>query len=290
MIFRFLRVGPIHSVVFARPDEGSDGPRRPGTARGVPGRRPRFGIRPVGRELVSVVAVDLAEIRWALEQGRALHAIEFPDTVTPDFPVRWQSIRAAVDAADRKIAALHLWNADFLDLIPEFAHTLYTELADVRVGRLGTDWVLVYALEHIESDRRSVVCWIGWDPATFGEIVPPYWFCVPKPLRTFLLEVHAGFTAPDRRSFGPQRPRGMRTLADLARYPDGIPGWTDKPASTRTLAVALTQSGLYACVSCDLQPGLGLPVYSGTMEPAQPFGQLLDEILTSRFTELDQES
>ncbi|NNH74672.1 hypothetical protein HLB23_33300 [Nocardia uniformis] len=235
------------------------------------------------------MSVDLAEIQRALAQGRALHAIVFPDTVTDDFPPRWQPIRTAADAIDRKIAALHLWNADFLDLIPEFAHALYTELADVRIGRLGDDWVLVYALEHLESDHRRVVCWIGWDPATFGADVPPFWFCVPRPLRTFLSQVHAGFTAPDRRSFGPLRPRGMRTLAEAARYPDGIPGWTAEPASTRTLAVALTQTGLYACVSCDLEPGLGLPVYAGTMEPAQPFGRLLDEILTARFADLDQE-
>ncbi|WP_067686135.1 hypothetical protein [Nocardia jejuensis] len=235
------------------------------------------------------MAVDRGEIESILGRERSLGSVVFAlGADTPELPPRWGDVLMLPEARERAAAALRLWNPDFLDLIPNFARMLRTELADARVVRLHGELAMVYALEHHEPGRR-VICWIGWDPASFGAGEPEHWTCVPRPMRTFLSQVHAGFTAPDRLSFGPRRPRSMRTLAELARHPDGIPGWDQDPDSTRLLAVASTYAGLYGCVSCDLSAGAGVLADGANLESPRAFGALLDDILMSRLTEAGED-
>ncbi|MGW4247901.1 hypothetical protein [Nocardia sp. NPDC004722] len=237
------------------------------------------------------MAVGLAEIQRRLAREGEVPEIVLPDlgSAEPvDIPKRWRAIAEATDPRDRCRAALSLWNSEFWEMVPTFAETFRSELADVRIGRVEEQWVLIYAAEHYD-DERSVVCWIGWDPATFGDSEPPLWDSIPKPLQRFLREVHAGFTAPDWRSFGPVQPSRMLTLAARNGYPEGIPGWKAAIDSTRLLPLAATYSGLLACVSPDLPPGQAVLIYQSDLDPARDVGPVLDEILDTRFAVVDQE-
>lgn len=240
------------------------------------------------------MAVELAEIEQCLaREDEVPETVTFPPPDSPELhraPERWRAIAEAADARARCREALSLWNTDLLELVPTFAATFTSELADVRLGRIADEWVLVYALEHFDADTRYVVCWIGWDPATFGDTTPPLWDSVPPPLQTFLLEVHAGFTAPNWMSFGPVQPHRMLTLAAMNGYPDGIPDWADTPDATRLLPLAATYSGLYCCVSPDLPADEAVLVYRGELDPPQDVGTLLDRILDTRFAVVDQEA
>ncbi|MGX1810940.1 hypothetical protein ACWIGI_34920 [Nocardia sp. NPDC055321] len=238
------------------------------------------------------MAVSIAEVERGLalveNESQVVSLVAFGSPDLGAVPERWRDVAAAATPHARCQEALRLWNSDFLAMVPEFAAALHDELADVFVGRLDDEWVLVYALEHIE-DQRYVLCWIGWDPASFGESNPPLWDSVPPPLRSYLREVHAGFTAPDRLSFGPVQPRRMGTLAEMNGCPDGIPDWTDFPDSTRLLPLVATYSRVTGCVSPDLAPGEGVVLYDFELDPPEPVGHMLDHILCVRFTVAYQE-
>lgn len=231
------------------------------------------------------MTVERAEIERNLDLADR-HVVQIVDAGAPrppGLPASWLPIAEADDPRTRALAALALWPTDFLDLVPEFARTLRTKLADVVVGRSDDEWVLIYAVEDIDGDDRDVVCWIGWDPATFGETPPPLWDCLPGPLQRFLTDVHAGFTAPDSASFGPPRPKHMQTLAALSQWPDGIPDWDQQPDSTRLLPIVATYSLLMCCVSPDLPTGTAVACYQGELDPPESFGAAFDDIVHKRF-------
>ena len=72
-------------------------------------------------------------------------------------PEQWRPILESDDAESRRLTALS-WNREFLDLVPQFAQALRTELADVRVGQLKGEAVLVYAFEYFFSGERYLAC------------------------------------------------------------------------------------------------------------------------------------
>ncbi|MEU0539109.1 hypothetical protein ABZ319_04505 [Nocardia sp. NPDC005978] len=240
------------------------------------------------------MAVSIAEVERGLafveHESQLVTLVEFDSPDLATVPERWRDIATAATTQARCREALRLWNAEFLELVPEFAAILREELADVRIGTVDGEWVLIYALEHFDEEQRYVLCWIGWDPATFGASDPPLWDSVPEPLQAFLREVHAGFTAPDWMSFGPVQPRRMGTFAELNDSPDGIPEWMDFPDSTRLLPLVSTYSRVHGCVSPDLPQGEGVVLYNFDLDPPEPVGHMLDHILCVRFTVAYQET
>jgi hypothetical protein len=194
-------------------------------------------------------------------------------------PPLWTDIVAATDPAERVRLAVARWNRDFLALIPTFADALRTRFVDVRHGTDGDLPVLVYVAE---SKSGGYVTWVGYDPATFGT-EPKFWEHFPGPLRTFLRDVHAGFVSYSWMSFGPMRPDHMQTIAELADFPDGVPGFDDEAeiGSTRLLPLCNDGGLLYYCVSPELAAGRIALVYEGDVDP-KDFGPEFDEMLTSR--------
>ncbi|MFE0641745.1 hypothetical protein ACFW2Y_09080 [Streptomyces sp. NPDC058877] len=193
-------------------------------------------------------------------------------------PEEWRPIARSEDPQGRCRQALDLWNDDFLDLLPRFAATLRTRLVDVRAAFTDGCPVLVYALR---ADNGAAVSWIGYHPGAFEE--PRFWESFPQPLQDFLRTVHAGFVSGSRTSFGVAPPVHMETLAELADFPDGIPGWTDTAgiSSTRLLRISSDGGILYYCASPDIERGKIALVYEGDIDP-QDLGQELDELVTSR--------
>jgi hypothetical protein len=234
------------------------------------------------------MTVDLAEITRILDReqhSEPITLVEPGSVPSQSVPDAWRPIATSEDPETRRLTTLALWNREFLYLVPQFAHALRTELADVRVGHLQGEAVLVYAFEHVDAGERFVQCWIGWDPATFDDAEPPFYDCIPEPLQKFYRQVHAGFTAPDRRSFGPMRPKYLVTLATREGWPDGIPDWGEDIPSTRLLLVAATYSEVNCCVSPDLPRGQALAVYRGVADPPTEFGALLDTTMQAQFLE-----
>lgn len=231
------------------------------------------------------MSVELAEIVGVLSR----EYYPEPPTLAPPgsvpaepVPEQWRPILESDDAESRRLTALSLWNREFLDLVPQFAQALRTELADVRVGHLKGEAVLVYAFEYFYSGERYLACWIGWDPATFGDAEPPLYDCVPEPLRTFYRQVHAGFTAPDRGSFGPVRPKHLDTLAGTGFTEDDSHLWEGQIPWTRLLVVAITGT-VYYCASPDLPPGQAVEVHESEPDDPEDFGSLLDKAMMANF-------
>jgi hypothetical protein len=194
-------------------------------------------------------------------------------------PERWRAVATAAQPRERREAALGLWNQGFLDLVPRFAEVLRTRLLDVRAYLADDHPVLVYV---VASDGGGPVSWVGFDPGTFGE-PPPFWDSFPEPLRVFLRDVHAGYVSSGDAGFGPLPPAQMQTLATLAGFPDGIPGWDEEAGidSTRLVLVASDGGLLRLCLSPDLPPGQLALVYEGDVDP-QDFGAELDQLMMSR--------
>ena len=160
-------------------------------------------------------------------------------------------------------------------MVPRFAHTLRDQLLDVLPCLVDGEPTLIY----VTSDY---ITWIGWDPRG-TEKLPPFWDRIPAPLQTFLHQVHAGFTAPDGESYGPMQPAYMQTLADLAGWPEGIPGWDEQEIpTTRLLRIAKDSGNLEYCVSPDLPPGKVALVYEGDIDP-HDLAPELDELMTRRY-------
>ncbi|UQA96891.1 hypothetical protein [Streptomyces halobius] len=194
-------------------------------------------------------------------------------------PEKWRPIALSADAESRRRTALSLWNQSFLDLLPEFAEVLNAHCVDVRVCMTDDSPVLAYVLE---TDDGELVSWVGYDPGTFEE--PDFWESFPEPVQVFLRQVHAGFASASTDSFGVARPMEMGTIAELADFPDGVPGWDDdaRIPSTRLLQITTDGGILKYCLSPDIAVGKIALVYEGDIDP-KDFGQELDELLMSRF-------
>jgi hypothetical protein len=228
--------------------------------------------------------VELREI----EQVLGAFPNSEPVVIAPrePMPERWRPIAQSDEPQVRRDIALSLWNTDFLALVPDFAAALQAELADVRAGSIGGEAVLIYAFEHIYGSQRTVVCWIGWDPALFTISTPPLFGSIPRPLQTFYRDVHAGFLDPERLFYGPVQPRHLADYADFVGLPEGVPGWPEEdPESTRLLVVASTGGNVHLCVSPDLPEGQALTVYDGVADPPEDFGGLLDHTMMQYFVD-----
>lgn len=215
---------------------------------------------------------DQAIIAQALENGR----VTVFDTAPDGLFAGWLPIASSADPADRRAAALTLWNDGFTRLLPNFMDVLRGRLLDVRICRLEDDLALVYL---VRDDHGDPVAWVGWDPRSFGE-APALWDNLPATARAFLREVHAGFTGPDGESYGITRPRWMETYASRGGDPAGLPDWDEESPipSTRLLVVTSNSTNLLYCVSPDLPAGQVALVYEGDVD-AQDFGAELDELL-----------
>ncbi|GHF07159.1 hypothetical protein GCM10017786_45960 [Amycolatopsis deserti] len=224
---------------------------------------------------------DLDEIAAQLDDEHPVQLVE-PGTPEADrVPPGWRAIAASDDPAARRAAALALWNPDFLELVPRFARALRENLADVRLAVLRGDPVLLYL---VRPARPPYTVWVGWHPDTFGA-TPPNWAALPAPLRRFLREVHAGFTATDWQSFGPVQPASMMSFAEWAGFDGPIPGWDGSDgriASDRLFFVAKDGGLLHHCTSPDLEAGKVALVYEGDVEIAD-FAPALDELMAGRF-------
>ncbi|MGW1372996.1 hypothetical protein ACWD6P_01790 [Streptomyces sp. NPDC002446] len=196
-------------------------------------------------------------------------------------PEKWRPIVLSDDAESRRRTALSLWNQSFRELVPEFAEVLDAHCVDVRACITDDSPALVYVLE---TDDGELVSWVGYDPGTFEE--PDFWECFPEPVQVFLRDVHAGFVSASRDGFGVARPSDMGTIAALADFPDGVPGWENEAgiASTRLLQITTDGGILRYCLSPDLAVGKVALVYEGDVDP-KDFGQELDELLMSRYEE-----
>jgi hypothetical protein len=210
--------------------------------------------------------------------------VEFPapgTTGLAQLPPAWRPIAEAAQDADRREAALTLWNPDFLAAVPAFGRGLTDNLIDVRVCRLRGDWALAYIAAARTGEQ---ITWIGWDPASFGASRPVFWETLPEPLRTFLVDVHAGFTAPDGESYGLTRPAGMLTYAAWAGFDGPIPGWNDdgRIPSTELMFVTRDSGLLHYCVSPELPQGSVALVYEGDIDVKADIGRELDQLMTER--------
>lgn len=192
-----------------------------------------------------------------------------------EVPPTWQPIIDADTAGERCRLARALWNQELLDLLPGFSAILRERLIDVRVCLTDDTVALIYAT----PGSKGLVCWVGYDPRSFGD-EPPLFSAVHPAVRTFLREVHAGFVTGSRETYGPMRPRHINTLAILADYPDGIEGWDEEASisSTRLLRIASNGGNLDYCVSPDLPVDQVALVYAGDVDP-QDLGTELDELM-----------
>jgi hypothetical protein len=211
--------------------------------------------------------------------------VEFPEPGTTglaQLPPAWRPIAEAARAADRREAALSLWNPDFLAALPEFARALPGSLVDVRPCRLRGDWTLAYIALTRAGEQ---VTWIGWDPASAGTSRPVFWETLPEPLRAFLVDVHAGFTAPDGESYGLTRPSGMLTYAAWGGFDGPIPGWDDDADISSTALMFVTRDSglLHYCVSPELPPGSVALVYEGDIDVKPDIAHELDQLMAERF-------
>ncbi|MFE7741708.1 hypothetical protein [Nocardia sp. NPDC057455] len=225
--------------------------------------------------------VDFARVVAEFGSSSAL-LVEEGSSAAAHVPARWAGIAGGGDSRARRSAAVALWNFDlFVDLLPRFGAVLAECLDDVRVCLLRGDWVLLYALRKPFAPHEFR---IGWDPDTFGADRPPFWEALPEPLRVFLATVHAGFTDLDGISYGPTRPRDMRTyhalnLNDPVRNwatGEGIPG-------KRAMLIAKGLGDTRYFVSPDLPGGtVGWEAY-GHLDRPLDFAQTFDELMSYGF-------
>lgn len=216
-------------------------------------------------------------------EGRSLSPIGPGSAASTELPEQWRPIAESADPVGRRTTALALWPRALLDLVPCFARRLPGELTDVRACLSDTGPVLLYEAGH--------ATWIGSDPRGFT--APPlFWDRLPRPARDFQREVHAAFTAPNGESYGLMHPAHLRTIAEIARSPAGIPGWDDvaaarpggRIASNRLLPVTRDSGNLWMCVSPDLPEGQVAMVYEGDVDP-RDFTIAFDELITRAFGE-----
>lgn len=197
-------------------------------------------------------------------------------------PEAWRVLFDTPEAADRCRTALAGWPPQVVNALPRFAAALTARLTDVQPALCGTVPVLVYLARggHDGGSRA----WVGFPPLPPGSTPPWFWPAVPAFLRTFSERWHAGFVAADGESCGPLPPKLVRTLAERAGVPDGIPGWDGQGriSSTRLVRIATNGALLDYCVSPDLPAGCLALVYEGDIDP-QDAGEALDALMLSGF-------
>lgn len=196
-------------------------------------------------------------------------------------PAQWARIAEGGDPVARRTATLALWNPDMRELVPRFAAVLDECLDDVRVCLLRGDWVLLYAIRRPYQPHEFR---IGWAPESFGAGLPPHWDSLPDGLRVFLRTVHAGFTELDGLSFGPARPRDMRTYHAL-ELERSVRNWDapeDIPADRATL-IAKGLGGTRYFVSPNLPAGTIGWEAGGDMDQPRDFGPTFDELMSHGF-------
>ncbi|WP_225730323.1 MULTISPECIES: hypothetical protein [unclassified Nocardia] len=229
---------------------------------------------------------DFARVVAEFRSGSAL-LVEPGSSAAAHVPPRWAEIARHDDPGARRAAAIALWNLDVLvELLPRFGAVLNECLDDVRVCLLRGDWVLLYALR---KPFQPYAFRIGWDPGTFGADLPPYWERLPKALRVFLDTVHAGFTDLDGISFGPTRPRDMRTYRTL-NIVESVRNWEaaeDIPGD-RALLIAKGLGQTRYFVSPDLPGGTIGWEAGGHLERPLDFAHTFDELMSYGF-ELDRD-
>lgn len=207
--------------------------------------------------------------------------VEFPGPAS-SVPAGWETILDSPEPAARRAAAVGLWNQDLIDALPRFARSLRNELTDVRVCRVRGDWAICYLLRGRSGGQ---VGWIGWDPATLGDLPSRIWPSIPQPLREFLTGVHAGFTAPDGESYGVVRPAEMVSYAAWGGFDGPIPDWDEHGALSSTELTFLTRDSglLHYCVSAALPPGAFALAYEGDVQVEDDLLDALDRLMTERF-------
>ncbi|WP_327148680.1 hypothetical protein [Nocardia sp. NBC_01329] len=223
---------------------------------------------------------DFARVVAEYGSGSAL-LVEPGSSAAAHVPTQWAEIAGAGDARVRSAAAVALWNLDLFELVPRFGAVLAECLDDVRVCLLRGDWVLLYALRKPFQPHEFR---IGWDPATFGADVPPCWDALPESLRVFLSMVHAGFTDLDGLSFGPTRPRDMRTYAELAMV-ESVRNWDsdERIPGDRAMLIAKGLGETNYFVSADLPDGTVGWEFGGDMERPMDFGRTFDDLMGCGF-------
>lgn len=197
----------------------------------------------------------------------------------------WWPILDSTDPADRRSSALALWNVEFLSLVPRFARALRDDLVDVRVVK--HPWIDVPSLDYVVASTgdEGHAVWMGESPAGFGDHDPPLFDSLPAPARTFLREVHAGFTTWDRESCGLTPPRLMQTLAAYWGDPDDAERieWyeteVDPPEMRRLLRVTGRGPHGDLLTSPDLPAGSAVTYFEPDFE-LKPFGESLDLFMT----------
>lgn len=214
-------------------------------------------------------------------EGWSLRPAEAGPAELERLPEQWREITRATDPQTRRAAALALWPREFLGLAPEFARLFADRLTDVRSYFADTEPVLVY-----QTDQEV---WIGRDPRTFTS-PPPFWDRLPQPAQHFQQAVHAAFTFPNQESYGLMHPAHLRTIAEMAGRPTGIPGWDEaaaarpdgRIASNRLLPITRDAGNLWLCLSPDLPQGQVAMVYEGDVDP-DDFTHEFDDLLVRAF-------
>ncbi|WP_460695400.1 hypothetical protein [Nocardia thraciensis] len=225
--------------------------------------------------------VDFARVVAEFGPGSAL-LVEPGSTAAAHVPARWAGVAGGPDARARRAAAVALWNLDmFVDVARRFGEVLNECLDDVRVCLLRGDWVLLYALRKPYQPHEFR---IGWDPETFGADRPPHWDALPAALRVFLDTVHAGFTDLDGISFGPTRPRDMRTYREL-KLAEPVRNWETDEGIPGDRAMLIAKGLGHTCyfASPDLPEGTVGWEYGGDMERPLDFAQTFDDLLSYGF-------
>lgn len=233
-----------------------------------------------------MAGIDQAALAAAVaEWGNATVEILAPSPQTRAvIPEAWWSIAESVDPEERKDVALALWNSEFLALVPRFSEALRSALLDVRVAQHS--WQSAPTLDYVLRawDGEPKV-WMGEDPRTFGPSEPPMFDSLPDPARTFLRQVHAGFTTLNGKSCGLMPPADMQTLADSWGQPDEsdiAECWDTStyqfPGTQRLLLITEYVGHPYLFTSPELPPGTAVTYFEPDFE-VTPFGAALDEFL-----------
>ena len=199
-------------------------------------------------------------------------------------PPQWRPIASAPIADERCHLALSLWGPDFMELLPGFARMFREQLSDVRVFQreLGDahENVLIYVAGRARDEFPAL--WLGWDPAILEEPMPEFFDCFPNPVRTFLREVHAGFTAQDWESYGILRPDSWESFEGYDWFPDE--SFEEIGAHPSQVMWFTKDSGqLYYCVNSRLPAGQVTLAYEGNFDPPSNFAIELDELLIRRW-------
>ncbi|RDI65050.1 hypothetical protein [Nocardia pseudobrasiliensis] len=224
--------------------------------------------------------VDFARVVAEFGVGNAL-LVEPGAPAATQVPAKWAGVVVGDEPRARRAAATALWTLDMLMLLPRFAAALDECLDDVRVCLLRGDWVLLYAFRKPFQAHEFR---IGWEPETFGPDLPPHWDSLPTALRNFLRTVHAGFTDLDGISFGPTRPRDMRTYRALS-LEEPVRNWEadqDIPGDRMTL-VTQGMGGTRYFVSPNLPGGTIGWEFGGNLDKPLEFDETLDELMSKGF-------